>query len=394
MLAGDSGRMTGKPECAGIRSSNVFRPRRVTFGISGLLSWRSAFFINVPLAIVVIAISHWRVPESRSRQSRRIDWTGATAVTLSLGGLVFGVIESSSLGWRHPLVSISLVAGIVAGIAFLRIEATTASPLVPLKLFKSRAFSGANLLTLFLYAAIGIFLFLLPLNLIQVQGYSATAAGAAVLPLVLLMFSLSSWSGGLVDRYGARLPLIIGPAIAAFGFLLFSLPFVGGTYWSTFFPAVVTLGFGMSVSVAPLTAVVMGAVDQDRVGTASGINNAVARVAGLLAIALFGVLMIAAFSGQLNRHLTKLKIPSDVRTQLQSNEIRLAALKPPAGVEPKIAAAIQSSIVASFVSSFRLMMWICAVLALASGAAAWRMIPGEIRSKSEQRVSTAQMTDR
>jgi EmrB/QacA subfamily drug resistance transporter len=343
------------------------------------LSWRWAFFINVPLAAAVIAISLWRVPESRSGQRGRIDWPGAMVATVSLTGLVFGFIESGRLGWKHPLVLTGLVAGVIGAIAFQRIEASRASPMVPVQLFQSRAFSGANLLTLFLYAAIGIFFFLLPLDLIQVQGYSPTAAGGAVLPLILLMFLLSRWSGGLVSRYGARLPLIIGPVIAALGFFLFSVPSVGGSYWSTFFPAVVTLGLGMAVSVAPLTTVVMDAVDQDHVGTASGINNAVARVAGLLAIAVLGVVMVTEFGAHLNRRLANMVVPADVRTSLQSNEIRLAALKPPEGTEPGTAAAIESAIIASFVFAFRLTMWICAALALASAAVAWRTIPGGVR---------------
>ncbi|MGO9518151.1 MAG: MFS transporter [Candidatus Korobacteraceae bacterium] len=345
------------------------------------LSWRWAFFINVPLAAAVIAIGLWRVPESRSGQRGRIDWPGAIAATVSLTGLVFGFIESGHLGWKHPLVLTGLVAGVVGTIAFYRIEAGSTSPMVPLQLFQLRAFSGANLLTLFLYAAIGIFFFLLPLNLIQVQGYSATAAGGAVLPLILLMFLLSRWSGGLVSRHGARLPLIIGPVIAAFGFSLFAVPSIGGSYWTTFFPAVVTLGFGMAVSVAPLTTVVMDAVDQDHVGTASGINNAVARVASLLAVAVLGIVMVTEFSAHLNRHLANIGIPDGVRISLQSNEIRLAALKPPEGVEPGTAAAIESAIDASFLFAFRMMMWICAALALAGAAVAWWTIPGSVRSK-------------
>jgi EmrB/QacA subfamily drug resistance transporter len=353
------------------------------------LSWRWAFFINLPLAIAVIATSLGCIPESRSSQQRRIDWWGALAATLCLMGLVFGFIESATLGWRHPWVMGSLVAGVVCMAGFLLIEAKVASPMVPLNLFRSPTFSGANLLTFFLYAAIGIFFFLLPLNLIQVQGYSATAAGGAVLPLILLMFLLSRWSGGLVARYGARLPLVVGPLIVALGFLLFAVPGMGGSYWTTFFPAAVVLGLGMAVSVAPLTTVVMQSIDQDRAGTASGINNAVARVAGLLAIAVFGVVMVTEFSGRVNHSLATIVMPDDARSELRSNEIKLAALKPPGGVEPATAAKIKSSIVAAFVFSFRLMMAICAALALASAAVAWRMIPGRAKLKLAPSLSAA-----
>jgi len=343
------------------------------------LSWRWAFFINVPLAVAVLTIALWRVPESRSSRHGRIDWWGALMATVCLGGLVLGFLESASLGWTHPLVAGSLLAGTFGAAGFLLVEARSTSPMVPLGLFQSRAFSGANLLTLFLYAAVGVFFFLLPLNLIQVQGYSATAAGAAVLPLILLMFLLSRWSGGLVNRYGARLPLIAGPSIAALGFLLFAVPSVGGSYWTTFFPAMVLLGLGMSVSVAPLTTVVMESIDPDRAGTASGINNAVARVAGLLAVAVLGVVMVTEFGAHLNRTLANVAMSASARSELQSNATKLAALKPPAEVGPAAAASIESSVVASFVFGFRLIMWVCAALAIASAAVAWRTIPARAK---------------
>lgn len=339
------------------------------------LSWRWAFLINVPLALAVFALSFWCVPESSSGKRRPIDWWGAIMVVLSLTGLVFAFVESSRLGWRNPFVLAGLLTGIGGLCIFQRIEAGVDSPMVPLTLFQSRAFGGANLLTLFLYAAVGIFFFVFPLDLIQVQGYSASEAGAAVLPFILLMFLLSRWSGGLVARHGARLPLMIGPVIAAFGFVLFSIPSVGGGYWRTFFPAVVILGLGMAVSVAPLTTVVMEAVDQDHVGTASGINNAVARAAGLLAVAVFGVVMVAGFSRELNHQLAGLRIPADVRAELQANETRLAALTPPPDIEPVAASAIESSILVAFVFGFRIVTWICAALALCSSLAAWRTTP-------------------
>lgn len=338
-------------------------------------SWRWVFFINLPLAGAVTAISLWRVPESRSAARGHVDWHGALVVTLGLGGLVYGFIESVNLGWRHPLVLASLIVGSGCLILFLFVEAKVPSPMVPLTLFASSSFSGANLSTLFLYAAIGIFFFLFPLNLIQVQDYSATVAGAAVLPLILLMFILSRWSGGLVTRYGPRLPLIIGPLVVALGFVLFAVPSVGGSYWAAFFPAVIGLGFGLAVTVAPLTTVVMNSVSRDRVGAASGINNAVARVAGVLAIAVLGIVMVDAFGSRLNHSLALLSLPPDVLQEVQSGEIKLAGLPMPAGITPASKAAIKEAIVEAFVFGFRMVMLICASLSVASSAVAWLTIP-------------------
>ncbi len=337
-------------------------------------SWRWAFFINLPLAAAVITISVWQIPESRSKVRGHVDWIGALFATLGLGGLVVGLLESANLGWTHPLVFGSLIVGFGFFIAFGLAEARVASPMVPLKLFASRSFSGANLLTLFLYAAIGIFFFLFPLNLIQVQGYSATAAGAAILPLILLMFSLSRWSGGLVARYGPKGPLTIGPLIAALGFLWFAVPSIGGSYWRALFPAVTVLGFGLAVTVAPLTTVVMNSVDQDRAGTASGINNAVARVAGVLAVAVLGIVMVTAFAFRLNQGLPHLLLPPGILQQVQANETKLAGLQLPAGLDPPTRAAIKATIGGAFVFGFRIVMLICAALSAASSAVARLMI--------------------
>jgi EmrB/QacA subfamily drug resistance transporter len=338
------------------------------------LSWRAVFFINLPLAIVVIAIALRHVPESRNAEMRgALDWPGALLVTLGLGGVVYALIESSNAGWFHPRILASLL-GILALAGFVAVEMHRAAPMMPPRLFRSRTFAGANLLTFLLYAALGGSLFFVPLNLIQVQGYSTTAAGAALLPFVLLLALLSRWSGGLIDRYGAKAPLVIGPVVAAGGFALFAVPGVGGSYWVTFFPAVVVLGLGMSISVAPLTTTVMNAVDTRFPGAASGINNAASRVAALLAIALFGLIMASIFNLSLQTQLVRAELPPCVIEGVEQQRNKLAAIELPACADAHDAALAKHAIAEAFVSGFRWIMLISAALALTSGASAWVLI--------------------
>jgi EmrB/QacA subfamily drug resistance transporter len=339
------------------------------------LSWRWVFFINIPIAAAVVVICYWKVPESRNLSSPRgLDVAGALLNTLGLGALVYGLIESPNLGWRSPLVWGSLATSVVAMAAFVRLEARSKNPLMPLHLFRSHDFTGANLLTLFLYAALGTILFFLPFNLIQVQGYTPTQAGAANLPLILIMFFLSRWAGGLTARYRSRLPLTVGSLLAAAGFALFARPGLGGSYWATFFPAMMVMGFGMACVVAPLTTTVMDSVDQQHAGTASGVNNAVSRVASLLSVAVCGAIMLHVFGSRLGPALSATDLPDKDRQSIyqQRNQLAQIQLPPRLGDAEKIEA--RRAIDTSFVSGFRTVALLSALLALFSALVAWMML--------------------
>ena len=347
-------------------------------------TWRWIFFINIPLAVIVLVVLFWHVPESRNASGRtHLDWSGALLATIGLGTLVYGLIESNNLGLSNPLVLAMLTLGVAALVGFIVVELRKARPMMPLTLFRSHTFTGANLVTLMLYAALGSTLFFLPFNLILVQRYPPTAAGAAFVPYPLLIFGLSRWSGGLVNRFGAKLPLVIGPLLAATGYFLFTLPGIGGSYWTTFFPAVLVLGLGMATTVAPLTTTVLGAVKDRYAGIASGINNAVARVAGLLAIAVLSIFVLHTFNSSLDSRLDALHVSPAIRQLLDDQRIKLAATQVPATVHGTLHAELQHAIAAAFADSFRLVMWIGVGLALTSALCAFLLVEGKFTSKSE-----------
>ena len=338
------------------------------------VSWRAVFFINLPLALLVILIALRHVAETSDKENTRVDWLGAILAATGLGALVYGLIESSRIGFADRSVVFVLISAGALLIIFLFVEARISQPMLPLTLFRGRRFTGANLLTFLLYAALGGTLFFLPLNLIQIQHYSATAAGAALLPFILIISFLSRWSGGLVVRYGAKLPLIVGPLIAALGYLLFMRASVGGSYWTNFFPPILILGLGMAVSVAPLTTTVMNSVAQNRAGLASGVNNAVARTAGLLAIAVLGIVMLQVFNDRLDRRLAEMKLPASVSQSLQSNRDKLADMVVPQDQDPATQQMIRRAIDEAFLSGFRAVMAIGAALAVGSAVTALILI--------------------
>jgi MFS family permease len=256
--------------------------------------------------------------------------------------------------------------------------------MMPVALFRSTSFSGANALTLLLYFALSGAMFFVPFNLIGVQGYSAMQAGAAFLPFTLIMGTLSRWSGALTGRYGARTPLTIGPIIVAAGLAMCAIPTIGQSYWTGFFPAMIVLGLGMAVSVAPLTTTVMQSADERHGGVASGINNATARIAGLLAVALLGAIAVGQFRAALDQRAREAGVAADIRHSLHEEAAKLAEAKVPARATHAQRAMLTRLIHESFENSFRMVMLISAAFAAASAACGWLTIsPAKDKSSTD-----------
>lgn len=268
------------------------------------LSWRAIFLVNPILAVPTLWITLRHVPESRDLNANNaLDWSGAALVFAALVGIVYGLIAASTQGWSDPVVVTALLAGAIVMLVFVWHERHSAAPMLPPELFRSRNFTGVNLLTLLLYGALGGAFFFVPFMLIQAHGYSATAAGAVFLPFTLVLGTLSRSFGRLADRFGARRPLIIGPTLVALGFLLLLWSNSQQHYWVFLLPLTV-LGFGMAVTVAPLTTLVMNTVSPTQTGIASGINNAVASVASLLVVSALGTVALGVNHQALARHLS------------------------------------------------------------------------------------------
>ncbi|GAA1149275.1 MFS transporter [Kribbella jejuensis] len=263
--------------------------------------WQLIFLINAPIALVTVLVTLRHVPETRDEEAAgKLDFNGAILATVGLAGLTYGLISAGDHGFGDPMVVTSLAIGVVAFAAFVVAERRGTHPMLPLNIFANRRFTGANLVTVVVYGALGTATFLVVVYLQTALHYSALWAGASLLPMTFLMFFLSGYAGGLADRIGARIPMTVGPVLMAGGFLLMLRIDADSSYVTAVLPGVVLLGLGLVATVAPLTATVLSSVEDHHAGIASGVNNAVARSAQLMAVA--AIPMAAGITGDSYRN--------------------------------------------------------------------------------------------
>jgi EmrB/QacA subfamily drug resistance transporter len=329
--------------------------------------WPAVFFLIPPLAALTIAVAGWHVPVSPVNNEERLDYAGALLLFASLFVFIYTLVTPAGL-WQQALF---YGLAVVLAVAFIGRERRFHSPMLPLALFRSRAFSGTNLMTVLLYGALSGALYFLPFNLIQVQGYSAVQAGAAFLPFSLILGFGSTFAGGMIRKFKPRVMLTIGPVVAALGLITLAIPGVGASYVTGFLPGIVILGVGMTLSVAPLTTVVMGTVDGRQSGVASGVNNTASRLAGVLAVAVLTAVAVVWFGGELENRLQEEDLPPKVALYLKDNASRLAELDAPANTPAVLSSIIENAISNSYIETFRLLVILCAILTALSGLLAW-----------------------
>jgi len=340
--------------------------------------WRVIFFINVPIGIISLIILWRKVPESRDDQSdKSLDYPGVISIVAGLALLTYGFLKIPAAGFNNWQVYLSLALGTFSLILFIVVEHKSKHPMMPLELFKNKTFSGANLLTFFLYAALASAMLFLTLNMVQIQGYSQLQAGMTLLPFTILLITVSRWSGRLVDQYGPRWFLILGPSVTTAGLLLLS--FIQQTngpseYWTTFFPGILLFGLGMSFTVTPLTTTVMGAVANNYSGTASGVNNAVSRIANVFANAIIGALALLFFTGFLSTRMEQIPLKAEAKMQVVSQAANLGDAKVPANIIGETKTTIARAYKEGFINVYVKVMRICAMLAALSALMAFLFI--------------------
>ena len=340
------------------------------------ISWRAVFYINLPLGLLAILIAWAYVPETRNKEvDGHLDWLGLITLMIGLSGLLIALIEGPVVGWQNPWIIGSIAAGILGFSAFVWVESTVNSPLIPLDLFKIPEFSGVNLMTVVLYFGLGGPFFFITLNLQQVQGYTAAEAGLATIPLAIILFLMASRMGNLVDRIGARPLIIISNILIALAFFMLMWPSIDQSYWTHWLPGIVMYGIGLGFLVVPITTLSLQALPTNRSGVASGVNNAASRLGQMLAIAVLGAVMTNRFRLGLANRLADLNLPEAVQAELLAQARNLGETVPPAGLSAEVTAQIEQIIRLSFVDGFRTNMLIAAILVLCSLSILFATIP-------------------
>jgi EmrB/QacA subfamily drug resistance transporter len=345
-----------------------------------VLSWRAVFWINVPLAVLAVGLTLRFVPESRGAVRGATDWMGGFLVTAGLALVIYSVSELPEAHGGRGLLLAVLAVGALTLAGFVFHESKSRNPLVPLSIFRSRVFSATNAITVGLYFALSVVFFLLPYTLIQVHGYSGLQAGAALVPFGLVMGVLSPLASRLGDRWGLRKTLSIGAALVTVGCAGFAIvearDAVG--YWTGYLPAILVLAIGMTISVAPLTTAVLSSVSDDESGVASGVNNAISRIAGVLAVAAAGLVSLVTFPHYLAERLAGADVDSGVQAALMAGSARLAALRAPGPVPDETAQLIRGLVLDAYVDSYRTGMTMAAIAAIAAVAIALRYLPARV----------------
>ena len=353
--------------------------------------WRLVFFIHIPLGIMAALVIIRYVPESFDREApRRMSFVGALLISLGLGGLTYGFIESSTYGFDSPRILAAIIIGVLALARFLHDERRAKHAILPLRLFRSRTFSAANLISLVFHGVIQPMLVYLPLNLIQVQGYSATFTGLSIVPLILISTIGSTLVGPLLDRRGPRIPLVIGLCISALGFVVFSNVGVTGgesEYFTTFFPPIFLFGIGFGMVFAPLTMSAMASAPENNAGIASGVINTVVRSGQVLVIGILGGLAISWFGQNLTTDPTVLSLPAEAQAHLAADAGDLAQTSIPDTLTATQQQQVRDVINRSFADMFSTLMAIAAVFCLiGAGVAAVLIDDKELQSKRKQDI--------
>lgn len=347
--------------------------------------WRLIFFINIPLGLVSIYILHFKIPESYEPGASKIDWWGAILLTLSLCSFTFSLLEVPELGYAHWLVIAGLLIGILLLVIFIIVERNISDPMVPLALFRNITFSGVNLLTLFLYGALGGIMLFLSLNIIQIQGYSQFQAGLTFLPFSLIMLAMARKMGRLTDQHGARRFLIMGPTIAGIGMLWLAM--VGRTqgpseYWTTYFPGFIVFAFGLSITVVPLTTAVMASVGENQSGIASGINNSVTRIAGSFTNAILGAVALYLFSGFVMEQVNTLNVSEIIKKEVMEEIAKFGEAQANKAYEISLQKKINRIYENGFLITYRWTGFFSAAMAFLSSGIAFFMV-GEKKEDHE-----------